>query len=359
MESNEYAPLIRVIPELRATHVEREKTMCVGTILYFHDKYDLGATEIPPNFLKVSLLSACTHLLRSRARSLELPEPLWLKYFLPTAILGSVWRVRGLLSRRKQSAAAYAIENNSVAAVIRGNRPLPGWVIRGGATVVGAVARGVLDKIAFGSPGSQRTYVSLPFVAAIERRCILELPSPDTTFENREGERGKAVFLGRLESRKGIELLLKAWPEVERRMPGASLAIIGDGPLERLVVEWCREKPESREFAGMLPHDEAKEVMSRASVLVAPSRREGRWREQIGLPISEALSAGMTIVSTRETGLGDWLSEHGHRVVTGEQHELSEAVLQALADPLPRDKVITALPQVPGRTQADRWMHQC
>ena len=41
-----------------------------------------------------------------------------------------------------------------------------------------------------------------------------------------------AVCVGRLSPQKGQHLLLRAWPKVTARVPGAQLVLVGDGPDE-------------------------------------------------------------------------------------------------------------------------------
>jgi glycosyltransferase involved in cell wall biosynthesis len=89
---------------------------------------------------------------------------------------------------------------------------------------------------------------------------------------------------------------------------------------------------------------------------VLPSQPSATWREQVGLPIVEGLSYGCTIVTTTETGLAGWLSEHGHRVVAADADdgELAAAVAAALLNPV--EDVVASLPDHDGRLAADAWM---
>ena len=67
-----------------------------------------------------------------------------------------------------------------------------------------------------------------------------------------------------------------------------------------------------------------------------PSQPTSAWREQVGLPIVEGLSYGCTIVTTTETGLAGWLSEHRHRVLPADANEaqLAAAIIDALRRPV-------------------------
>ena len=100
------------------------------------------------------------------------------------------------------------------------------------------------------------------------------------------------------------------------------------------------------------------EAMATSSVLTLPSQPSATWREQVGLPIVEALSHGCTIVTTRETGLADWLESGGHSVYrdAGSAQALASAILRALDAPVDRTDVLAALPERDGRLAADDWL---
>ncbi|WP_445996339.1 glycosyltransferase family 4 protein [Okibacterium fritillariae] len=353
------APLLRVFPELRAAHIERATDMLPGTTLYFSRKYDLGATPPGHEFVPVSLLQAIVRVARSRAKKLELPEPLWLRYYPGNFVLGVVWRVSGLLQGKRRSASAYSIENNDIDALLFSGRSVPALVRRIAVAAFGLSARAVYGRLAYGSDGARETYESIPFLRGVTSRTFLELPAP-RSIVNDEAQPGRAVFVGRLEDRKGIERLMDAWPAVEEAVPGAVLEIVGDGPLGGAVTEWCRQNESQRISSGALDHATVLRRLQEASVLVAPSQRDGRWREQIGLPISEALSTGLTIVTTSETGLAEWLLSTGHHVVSADRRDhtaLSRAIIGALEHPLDRASVLGSLPSVLGRIEADAWLN--
>jgi glycosyltransferase involved in cell wall biosynthesis len=52
-----------------------------------------------------------------------------------------------------------------------------------------------------------------------------------------------AVFLGRLAREKQLDVVLEAWPEVERRT-GATLLLVGDGPARRRLEAQQRIPPD-------------------------------------------------------------------------------------------------------------------
>jgi glycosyltransferase involved in cell wall biosynthesis len=194
----------------------------------------------------------------------------------------------------------------------------------------------------------------------METRLFQELPVPNG--EAAAGEPGHAIFVGALERRKGVSVLMDAWPLVEANMSNAVLTILGSGVLEAEVIAWCAERPTSRRYLGLKPRPEAVIEVSRHAALIAPSIPAGRWREQIGLPIKEALAGGLTVVTTDETGLSPWLRANGHRVLplrddNSPVSSLARAVEDALSNPLDRAGVRSSLPEQDTRLEAERWLH--
>jgi glycosyltransferase involved in cell wall biosynthesis len=115
------------------------------------------------------------------------------------------------------------------------------------------------------------------------------------------------LFVGRLVEKKGVEILLRAFASVRRVRPGASLVIIGEGPLrsrlERLAGESVR-------FLGSLPPADVSAWMRRSTMLAAPSvtARDG---DAEGLPtvIVEAAASALPVVGTDHSGIPEAIVE--------------------------------------------------
>ncbi|MET1033926.1 MAG: glycosyltransferase [Arthrobacter sp.] len=371
---------IRIIPELRAAHVERDPSLTPARTLYFGRMYDL-ADEPPATFERVRMASAVRLLLRSDATVLEVPEPLWLRFLPRTAVLVAAWRLGGALAAARggsrggrRRVVTYAIENNDPRLLLRTGIPgraapaVLGWLI-------GAWTARNIDRIAYGSAGARAAYAALPGADRVPARTLPELPAPRATVASPSaaaprsdpdgsGAAPRAVFVGDLSARKGVPELLAAWERVEPLLPGARLDVVGGGALAADVAAWVAAAPRSRRFHGLLPHHEALRVLGESTVLVAPSRRHGRWREQIGLPVTEALALGLTVVTTDETGLAAWLRAAGHGVLASDPPggpadpgTLADVVVRALREPLPRERVLGSLPGADARAAADQWLH--
>lgn len=347
---------IRIVPELRAVHVGRHRDGKPADLLYLDTNYDLSGTELAPGIRRTTLLGALGRFLATDASTLEVPEPLWMRFWPEHVLLAVGFKLAGAVRGRRHRVVTYAMENNDLGILVGGRRALPSWVVSAVGLLIGAVARLTLDRIRFATPAACAAYARLPFIRSVEHSVGLELPAPSAIPS--AAEPGRCLFLGVLEARKGVEVLATAWETVEACRPDASLSIIGPGPEYARLRRWASERPASRRVLGRLPHHVANEELGRASVLVAPSVPDGRWREQVGLPVKEALAAGLTVVTTDQTGLAPWLAEHGHRVVQpGDPVLLADALVAALDAPLSREVVRADLPEQDGRLVADAWLH--
>lgn len=119
------------------------------------------------------------------------------------------------------------------------------------------------------------------------------------------------LYMGRLNGDKNLERLLEAYGAYRRAHPGGwGLVLVGDGPLEDVLKAKARalRLPEVV-WAGRRSREEIPTYYGLAAALVLPSIAE-TW----GLPVNEAMAAGLPVVVSRECGCAADLVEPG---VTG------------------------------------------
>jgi glycosyltransferase involved in cell wall biosynthesis len=182
----------------------------------------------------------------------------------------------------------------------------------------GAVAR---EAEAAGAPADRLRVVWAP----VER--LDPAPRPDWA-----GNGPVVGYVGRLEPRKGTLDLLRAFPSLLERWPGARLVMVGDGDLgaPREYVEAVeREAAALGDRVLMLGRVErAPALMSWFDVLAVPSARE-----PFGTVAAEALAAGTPVVATRSGGMEEYVRTgiDGELVPPGDPAALADALDAVLA----------------------------
>lgn len=113
--------------------------------------------------------------------------------------------------------------------------------------------------------------------------------------------RFRFVFVGRLSSAKGVDVLLRAWPKVLSRAPGSRLLLVG-GPekVDYAAMACDLGVADSIEFAGY--QENVKPWIAASQALVLPSRREGG-----GLVALEAMALGLPLVGSNVGGIPEYV----------------------------------------------------
>lgn len=141
------------------------------------------------------------------------------------------------------------------------------------------------------------------------------------------------LCVGRLVARKGQDVLVRAMPEIRRRVPGSRLLLVGDGPLRRRLE---REAGAGVVFAGRVPWEELPMYHAAADVFASPNRSRfaGLEEEGFGVIFLEAQACGRPVVAGRSGGAPEALvdGETGMLVDGASLSEVTDAVAGLLAD---------------------------
>ncbi|WP_311135921.1 glycosyltransferase family 4 protein, partial [Clavibacter lycopersici] len=346
---------VRLYESLRTAHLERAHELAPASILYRVTRYDFDDRLAEGlDLVRAGRLRAGLVILRSNVRTLEVNEPLMLSSLPATAVALAALRLRELRGGARAEVVTYAIGNADPFAA-PGSGRLRRRVRRAAERGLAHAVMRRVDRIVYGTDGARDTYLSV--LGGARPGAVTELvPALPARHDARPVEpvAQSALFVGALSERKGIRVLLAAWPAVRAARPDATLRILGKGPLEAEVRDAAAADP-SITVEIDPARDRIHDAMHAASVLALPSQPSPTWREQVGLPIVEALSHGCTIVTTTETGLADWLRERGHGVTAhpGSVDELTAVLGAALDRPVDPADVLAALPARDGRLAAD------
>jgi phosphatidyl-myo-inositol alpha-mannosyltransferase len=143
------------------------------------------------------------------------------------------------------------------------------------------------------------------------------------------GREHRVVFAGRHENRKGLHILLQAWPEIRRRT-GATLHVCGADPLRvRLLMTRLRVPEDGIEVLGFLPQEQFTGELLAAKALIAPSL----GGESFGIVLTRALACATPVVASDIPGYRDVMTpETGLAFPPGDIGLLTDAVESMLAD---------------------------
>ena len=107
------------------------------------------------------------------------------------------------------------------------------------------------------------------------------------------------LFVGRLEKRKGLGDLLRAYRIVQERMPRTRLIIVGDGPLHGKIESYIsRHRMHNVVLAGFVPESVKPRYYNSADIFCAPAT----GAESFGIVLLEALATGLPVVATEVPG---------------------------------------------------------
>jgi len=137
------------------------------------------------------------------------------------------------------------------------------------------------------------------------------------------------VYIGRHDPRKGLEVLLRAWPEV-RRQTRATLHVIGADPRAvRLLMTRQKLSDDGVELMGVIVGDPLTSELARAKLLCAPSL----GGESFGMVLTRAFGCATPVVASDIPGYDQVMApEVGLTVPPGDSAALGSALIELLTD---------------------------
>ncbi|MEI8205755.1 MAG: glycosyltransferase [Kiritimatiellales bacterium] len=166
-------------------------------------------------------------------------------------------------------------------------------------------------------------YVATKMKKRYRKMEIFNIPNTydDKLFKNRPDRKShRLVFVGTVESRKGLDLIAEALPQVHSVYPDLSFSVVGNSSCPSQYEKDQLEKfkkilGDAALFKGVLSHEDTIQEIAAAEVLVAPSREE-----MFGNQLIEAVLSGTCPVVMEGTAL----AENVRRFGWGEIAELED-----------------------------------
>ncbi len=142
------------------------------------------------------------------------------------------------------------------------------------------------------------------------------------------------LYLGRLNAKKGLDLLVQSMARVRAQMPNARLAIVGAGDppdYTALVEGWVREAglEDCVVMTGLLMGEEKLAALADADVAALPSHTEN-----FSFAMFEAMACRVPVVITSGFNFAPEVERyHAGRVAVREPDAFAQAVLEVLRNP--------------------------
>ena len=166
----------------------------------------------------------------------------------------------------------------------------------------------------------------------------------------------KLLQAGRLIEKKGFQTSLRAFAILQKKFPGATFTIAGEGPMEDELQSLARELgiAEQVRFAGFLSQAQLREELFRSHVFLQPSEL-GRDGNQEGVPnaMLEAMASGLPVFATRHGGIPEAIEECVSGVLIDERDH--GALAKALLGWTKRPEALHGLAEAGARVVAAKF----
>ncbi|MGD2161827.1 MAG: glycosyltransferase family 4 protein [Anaerolineales bacterium] len=139
-----------------------------------------------------------------------------------------------------------------------------------------------------------------------------------------EGREPRILFVGRLQERKRVDMLLEACRSLDQ---GIELTVVGDGPAKDELVRQAAEIFPQANFVGALYGEDLETWFSWADLFVLPGTG--------GLAVQQAMAAGLPVIVAQGDGTQTDLvsGDNGWLVKPGDQEQLTSTLRNALSQP--------------------------
>jgi len=175
---------------------------------------------------------------------------------------------------------------------------------------------------------SAKKFVSRTFPGSyqiIPNGIDLDRFKPNGKIEGFDDGTFNILFVGRLEPRKGLRYLLRAFPTVKEEIPRSRLIIVGSGPLERYYRQWVpRRYRADIFFEGLVSKESLPSYYSTCDVFCSPAT----GKESFGIVLLEAMASGKPIVASDIAGYRNVIADgqEGLLVKPKQPEEIAHAV---------------------------------
>ena len=165
-----------------------------------------------------------------------------------------------------------------------------------------------------------------------DRIAIVSPGAPAWTPRAEPRPGGPILFMGTLEPRKNLGMLLRAYARLLEVRPSAPRLVLA-GAATPAAAGWLRDiaQPPLKgrvEHLGYVEPDRRRDLYANASMLVLPSHHEG-----FGLPVLEAMAAGVPVIVSRRGALPEVGGDAALTIEPDDIDGLTAAMRKYIDDP--------------------------
>lgn len=181
-----------------------------------------------------------------------------------------------------------------------------------------------------------------PLLARFGAKNVETLPLPLTSFPSEDAtssfreESGRMLFVGWLQERKGLRVVVEAMPRILKKVPNAKLTVVATGVDKEYETSLASRAAALGlagriEFEGRQSQDGIRKLIERAELVLVPEQ----WDNPQPLFLCEAMSYGKRIVASDRGGIPSLLGggSRGGLASSGDPVSWAENATSALLNP--------------------------
>ncbi|GGG52991.1 glycosyltransferase family 4 protein [Bizionia arctica] len=182
---------------------------------------------------------------------------------------------------------------------------------------------------------SQATKKDVALFFKIPERKITVLPNSVKNYKNSlqkiNLDSNNLLYVGRLHSSKGIDVLIQAFSQIVQKYPNLQLDIIGQGPLLNQLIDLTKSLGliDRVSFLGEKNKETVLEAYKKSYCTIIPSNSEA-----FGFTVIEAMSVGTCVIGANNSGIKEIIvnEETGLLFKTGDFDALARQLERILMD---------------------------
>jgi glycogen synthase len=151
------------------------------------------------------------------------------------------------------------------------------------------------------------------------------------------------LFLGRLVSEKGLDILLESMARLRQRELRPQLTVVGSGPEQTNMQDLAKRLGlgDQVQFRGAQSGSELASTLNQHQILIVPSK----YDEPFGVVALEGIASGCAVIGSNGGGLPEAIGPCGITFPNGDIGALEKALEQLLTRPEERERLIAAGPK--------------